>query len=391
MAFWKRKNKGKDNLNKDENLSGPAGLTAQLTEADYRTLKRSFIEESCDQVVESTLQGQELKAEFQAVTAYISDIQKIEGLNREDRELVNDLARKIITLSKDRERYKKGIRKIKDTHYLNMVKFEESVPRDLKKMKYWEEYSVNIQNDFKYLESEKTALHHQILEVESNQKTLGTIGITTCILSVLLFLVFIWINRKAGANMQLPFMLTIAMDAAAAAYIFLRSKENKKEMAETEKKLNRAILLLNKVRIKYVNNTNALDYCYAKYLVDSQAKLEIMWEQYQKEKEDENQYKLSKDQLEYYKKELIARLKEARVTDAKIWIHQLEALLTPAEMETVNTALIERRHKVKEQIDQNSTLKDKCIEEIEKFTKENEENKIYVAELLKKKGIALDI
>lgn len=386
MGFWKKKNLEKPEEQREENELA----AAQIAEADYSELKKGFIEESCEQVVESTLQAQELKAEFQAVTAYISDIQKLEGLNSEDRELVNDLARKILTLSKDRERYKKGIRKIKDTQYLNLAKFEEDVPRDLKKMKYWEEYSSNIQNDFKYLESERTALLHQKGDVEENQKTLGTIGITTTVLSVLLFLVFLWINSKTNANMQLPFMLTVAMDAAAAAYIFLRSRENKKEKAETEKKLNRAILLLNKVKIKYVNNTNALDYCYAKYLVDSQEKLGFLWEQYKKEKEDENQYKLSKDQTEYYNRELINHLKEYRLADAKIWIHQLEALLDGPEMEKVKEALFERRQKLKDRIEQNNLLKEKCMEEIEKFTKENEENKAYVAELLKKKGIALD-
>lgn len=384
--FRKRKTTEEVKEQKEEKAS----VAERLTDADYAALRKGGIEESCEQVVESTLQAQELKAEFQAVTAYISDVQKIEGLNREDRELVNDIARKILTLSKDKVRYKKGIRKIKDTQYQNLAKFEESVAGDLRKMKSWESYSVNIQNDLKYLESEKTALLHQKEDAEANQKTLSTIGITTSVLSVLLFLVFIWIYQKTNASMQLPFLLTIAMDTAAAAYIFFRSRENKREIAETEKKLNRAILLLNKVKIKYVNNTNALDYCYAKYMVDSQEKLSFLWEQYKKEKEDENQYKLSKDQTEYYNRELTGHLKEARLQDTKIWIHQLEALLDKEEMEKVRTVLFERRQKLKDRIEQNNLLKEKCMEDIERFTKESEENKEYVAELLKKQGIALD-
>lgn len=386
MGFWKRKGKKKAEEQQNEAVS----YAQELTTADYTVLKKEFIEESCDQVVESTLQAQELKAEFQAVTAYISDIQKIEGMAQSDRELVNDLARKILTLSKDRERYKKGVRGIKDIQYQNLAKFEEGIPGDLKKMSSWEAYSSVIQNDLKYLESEKKALLHQKEDVEENQKTLSTIGITTSVLSALLFLVFLWINIKTNANMQLPFMLTIAMDAAAAAYIFLRSRENKRERAETEKKLNRAILLLNKVKIKYINNTNALDYCYAKYMVDSQEKLSVLWEKYKKEKENESQYKLSKDQMEYYSRELSSHLKEEKVSDSKIWAYQLEALLDKEEMDKVSEALFERRQKLKERIEQNNRLKEKCIEEIERFTKENDENKAYVAELLKKKGIALD-
>lgn len=378
MGFWKRKSAEKDT--KEQVFA---------EEETYPSYKKDSIEDSCQQIVESTLQAQELKTEFQAVTAYISDIQKIETMEREDRELINDLARKILTLSKDRERYKKGIRKIKDTQYQNLGKYEENIPGDLRKMKAWEEYGGTIQNDLKYLESEKAALTHQGSDVKINQKSLGTVGVTTCILSVLLFLVFLWVNVRTGANMKLPFLLTVAMDAAAAAYIFLRSRENRKEIAETEKKLNRAIILLNKVKIKYVNNTNALDYCYAKYMVESYAQLVFLWEQYKKEKEDENQYKASKEQMEYYNRELASHLKMAKVYDTKIWGHQLPALLDQEEMEKVRTALMDRRQKLKERIEQNNLLKDKCMEEIEKYTREKEENKAYVAELLKKHGINL--
>jgi len=67
----------------------------------------------------------------------------------------------------------------------------------------------------------------------------------------------------------------------------------------------------------------------------------------------------------------------------------LEALLDSVEMEKLTTALLDRRQKLKERIEQNNLLKDKCLEDIEKFTKEKEENKEYVSELLKKHGINL--
>ncbi len=381
MAFRRRK---ASEENKNSKTEEPVSLTVNRAEDS-----KYAIEDSCQQIVESTLQAQEMKTELQAVTHYISDIQKIEALEREDRELINDLARKILTLSKDRERYKKGTRKIKDTQYHNLAKFEESIPLDLRKMKAWEAYSFDIENDLKYLDSERAALLHQKEDAEANQKTLGTIGITTSILSVLLFLLFIWVNLRTGANMQLPFLLTIALGATAAAYIFIRARENRKDTADAEKKLNRAIQLLNKVKIKYINNTNALDYCYQKYMVDSYAQLTYLWEEYKKEKEDENKYKVSKEQTEYYNREIITHLKTAKITDAKIWIYQLEALLDSVEMEKLTTALLDRRQKLKERIEQNNLLKEKCLEDIEKFTKEKEENKEYVAELLKKHGINL--
>ena len=47
-------------------------------------------------------------------------------------------------------------------------------------------------------------------------------------------------------------------------------------MVITEKKGNRAIFLLNRVKIKYVNNVRTLDYMYHKYQVRNAAELSFL-------------------------------------------------------------------------------------------------------------------
>lgn len=55
----------------------------------------------------------------------------------------------------------------------------------------------------------------------------------------------------------------------------------------TEKKLNKAAALLNKIKIKYINAANALDYGYSKYGVKSSYELVKKFEAYLEMKEEQ--------------------------------------------------------------------------------------------------------
>ena len=147
--------------------------------------------------------------------------------------------------------------------------------------------------------------------------------------------------------------------------------------------------MLNKVKIKYINNTNALEYSYQKYMVKSYAELLLLWEEYKKEKEDERRFLLSTDKLDFYNRELVKNLRNYNLYDTKIWIHQPKALLDQKEMVEVRHRLNTRRQKLREQIDYNNQLKDNATGEVNKYLMESEENKEEVIELIKNFGIYL--
>ena len=68
--------------------------------------------------------------------------------------------------------------------------------------------------------------------------------------------------------------------------------------------LNRANVLLNKVKIKFVNTTNALDYSYEKYGVNSSLEMRHIWEKYSYEKEKERRYRKNSQLLAGYEDNL---------------------------------------------------------------------------------------
>ncbi len=359
------------------------------TDYEQTSDRGDMIADNCSQILEASKQVEELKVEYQAVTSYLTDIQKLERIPADEREFLNDTVRKIITFTREKAKYQDNPKKITDAQFKHIAEYEEAMPSELTKMKKKEVYHNTIKTDMKYLEGEKGALNYQKEKILEKHAYLKRVSLITCILVVILFLLFLVIHNFTKADMQIPFLMTIIMALVSALYIFISSAANRKEMKLTELKLNKAIGLLNKVKIKYVNNTNELDYSYQKYMVNSYAELQFLWEEYLKAREEERQYNKNTEKLEFYKRELVKELRNYDLKDPGVWIYQAAAIIDSKEMVEVRHRLNARRQKLRERIDYNNNLKENSIEQIQKFINQKPENREEVLGKLRKYGIYL--
>ncbi|WMJ86324.1 hypothetical protein [Anaerocolumna sp. MB42-C2] len=378
-----------NNTLEDEIIKSTEKSENKNNEFDPNMDSGNFITDNCDQILESSKQLEELKVEYQAVTSYLTDIQKLEQIPSEEREYLNDTARKIITFTRERAKYQNKTRKITDAQYKHIARYEDILPQELKKMKNNEAYNNTIKTDMKYLEGEKGALLYQKEEILNRHTYLKNIAVVTCILVFSLFLLFVILQNVTKANMQIPFLMTITMALVSAVYIFINSGVNRNDMKLTERKLNKAINLLNKVKIKYINNTNELDYSYQKYMVNSYAELWFLWEQYLKAKEEEKIYEKNTKQLEFYNRELVKELRSYDLKDPDIWVYQAAAVIDSKEMVEVRHRLNVRRQKLRDRIEYNNKLKEKSIEDITWFVNQRPANREEVTRKLKDYGIYL--
>ena len=356
---------------------------------DFTQDSTSFLTDHCELIMENARQLEELKVEYQAVTSYLTDMQKVDRIPAEEREELNNVARQIITLTRERAKYQNGTKKITDIQFKHIARYEDVITSELQKMMKNETYNATIKNDMRYLEGEKGSLHFQREETIENQNYLRKIAIAACVLVSLLFLMFLIVESVFEANTQIPFIMTILMGLVSAVYIFVNSGTNKKDVKIIESKLNRAIYLLNKVKIKFINNTNELEYTYQKYMVNSSTELNYLWEQYLKAKEEEKHYQKNSDELEYYNKELIRTLRSHKIVDADIWIYQAVAIIDNSEMVEVRHRLNVRRQKLRERIDYNNSMKERSINAITKYIEKDPESKAEVVEIIRRFGIEL--
>ena len=347
------------------------------------------LEENCEQIVEAQRQNENAKIEYQAVTEYMADVQKIERMEEGERKLLTETSEKIMALSKQREDFQK--RDVQTSHpcFRAIRHYDGSMMEELKKVRENEEYAKKVHNDLRQLEAEKAALKYEYKELNKKQSELKKIMVVTVIIVISLFALFWVLAEGLERSMAIPYIMTVLMAAIISGYVFYEAYQNKYQHAVIGKKINRAIQLSNKVKIKYINNTNALEYSYSKYNIRNSMELEYLMKEYSKSKELERTYESNTERLHHYREKLVDILNVHELKDSEIWIYQVNALVDNAELESIKMNLEERRAKLVERMDYNLQVKDNCYNAIHMIISVKTELKEQVLPLFEKYHISL--
>ena len=349
-----------------------------------QTERLSYIKENCELIIESGRQIEEAKVEYQAVTSYLTDMQRIEMIPQEQRDTLEDSARKIINLSKERGKLQNKSSVLSDRQFRMFERYEMLIPKDLPLIRDSEKYQEVIQKDIVLLDNERQSLDDEQDDIINKQAFLKGIAITTSVIVVLLFLIFAVLTNYSEVSFTMPFLLTVLMGMGSALYIFMEARRNSNGIRLVQMKQNRQIMLMNKVKIKSVNNRNYLEYTYSKYMVDNFEQLKTSWEEYVKIKDESRRYQNNTELLEFYNKELIHELKNYGIKDSEIWIYQPTAILDSKEMVEVRHRLNIRRQKLRERIDTNTKQKEEAMTAIKTTTKNYPECEEEADRLLRK-------
>lgn len=340
-----------------------------LREGIYETAqeRESFVQSCCDLINEAKRQQLEAKQEYEVVTSYLADIQKIDLLPERSKKSITDMARNVISLNNERLKMQKVPPKITIAQRLALEPYEDDILEEIHKMEEQENYLQVINSDIRYLESEKASLDFELQEVmerdENGKRLLKIAGGF-----IILFLVFLFVLQEfSKKNVQLPFIFTIAFGILVIAYFYFSNRRNQYDLKVAEKKINRAIMLLNKVRIKYVNCTNLLDYLYEKFHVHDAKELQYHWQEYMRIVEEERRFQKTNESIDFYTGEIVQELKKNGVADAEVWSYQIEALVDPKEMVEVRHRLNVRRQKLRQRIDYNNTQEEMARKSLRTF------------------------
>lgn len=354
MGFFRNLFQGKKKREQEKEVTQENKLV--LKEGIYSTSaeREGFLRNCCDLINEAKRQRFEAKKEYEVVTSYLADIQKIDLMPERAKKSVEDMARKIVGLNEERQKMQKVPPKITMAQRLALEPYEDTILEEIRKMEEQENYLQVINSDIRHLESEKASLDYELEDImdrdESGKKMLKAASVF-----IILFLIFLFVLQEVTEkNVQLPFVFTIAFGIIVIAYFYFSNRRNQYDLKVAELKMNRAIMLLNKVKIKYVNCTNLLDYLHEKFHVNNAQELHYHWQEYMRIVEEERRFKKMMDTIDFYTEELVSELKKNGVIDAAIWGYQVEALVDAREMVEVRHRLNVRRQKLRQRIDYNN-------------------------------------
>lgn len=327
--------------------------TPREIDFNNREQRDDYVKNCLEKMAEATKELENLNFEYNMVTSYLKDMEEIEALPPEEGEQLKDCAKRVSLLQDRKTDFMGRPRRITDEKYRLIERMEDEVEEGIAKLTDAENYHELIRKDLSRLDGERHAYLYrksEVMRLISDTRGMAVICVTAlglCALLLLFLQYFLEMDTKMG------YLLTAGAAAVMLTLIYVKHMDAKRELKRVETGINRIILLQNKVKIRYVNNTNLLEYLYMKYGASSAKELSQLWENYRIEKEEREKFRRAELDLDYSEQELLQILKCYQVQDPAIWLHQTEAILDPKEMVEIRHNLIIRRQSLRRRMDYN--------------------------------------
>ena len=135
--------------------------------------------------------------------------------------------------------------------------------------------------------------------------------------------------------------------------MFINNSNAEIELKGVNKSISRLIMLQNQVKIRYVNNTNLLDYLCLKFRVNNAKELKSLYGKYLQEVKEREAYEDAQKNLDVNQKDLVYMLRRLRIKDPEIWVHQVEALLSHNEEVEIRHSLNVQRQSLRRRMEYN--------------------------------------
>lgn len=333
-------------------------ITDEREEIDIHNAvqRKAYVQGCLMQMAEAEKELESLNFEYGMVTSYLKDMEEIEALPEQERKELEDCAGKIGNLESERGVYLEKKNRMSDEKFHQMERMEEEAEEGLKKLTDAETYQEKIRQDMSRLEGEKHAYLFRKSELKGAVADAKGMAVICSAAFVFCMAVLLVLHYALEMETQTGYLLTAAAAALVITVIYLKYTEAVKELKIVENGISRLIVLQNRVKIRFVNNTNLLDYLYLKYKVKSAKELRTLWDSYQREKEERKKYRETELALDDCQQELLNILKCYQVKDPAIWLHQTAAILDKKEMVEIRHNLIIRRQSLRKRIDYNKEV-----------------------------------
>ena len=308
------------------------------------------VQDFCEQLVDVSYHMEDLKKEYQVVTSYLTDIQRIEELPIDMATELIENAKRIEMLDKNRHTYLQSENLLSMEQYKTIARLEDEVVDTIKTLNEMEQRDAMLKNDMGHLEGEKESLKYRRRDCSVGIDRLRAVLGTVLVLFLVTAMALIWYGLSTRANVTIPSLVLGAIVMVVFAACYAKYVDYKSEIKEADAKVKRAVSLLNKVKAKYINNTSTLEYIYEKYGVHSSKELEYMWAQYDTMNKDAMRYSQANNDFRVYCDQLVKRLEKIGVKDPLVWPKQTNALIDRREMVEIKHNLNMRRQSIREKM-----------------------------------------
>lgn len=385
--FAKKKQKEEE---ADEEEPEVSQEVKNVSAASIKASEAKAVQDFCEQLVDVSTHIGEINREYALVTRYLTDIQRIEELPVNLAEDIIDTATKIEALEKNRQTYMQSEKLLSPEQYNVMATYEDDVIDAIKNLNEMEMREGMLKNDMGYLEGEKEDLKYMRNEYSNSIARIRGIVITILIMFLLTNAIFFIYAYTTKNDVMALSLFSGAVATLAFAIAFVDYQNVSKKFKENEAKIKRAVSLQNKVKAKYINNVNTVDYIYAKYGVNSSKELEYLWEQYNTMVRDAEKFNKTNNNLQRFCNDLVLKLNKIGLDDPDVWTKQTSALVDRREMVEIKHGLNVRRQKLRDNMVTCEKIKSNAITALNAAMEENPGISEFITKQLSPYGIKVE-
>ncbi len=361
MKFFSKKKSKEDeaasNIGFDETKDDVnENLASETYIMRTREQKIQYAENCCEQMVMCTKRIEELKKEYSAVNHYLSDIQTISSVEGATREKLFYEANRISTLKNDKNQYKNYTSKIPSKKYEYINSKEKELPEILKSLKEDEDDYRTLKSDIHNIKGEQAALKYEHKEYIGRLNRLRSFLKLAIVVVAVVLGGLIYGQSQGEYDYTIGFYITVLCAMLVGAIMLVMYQVTQRDLKVTELKMNKAIGLLNKYTLRYVNLKNRLDYSYEVHGVHSSYELNSLWGAYINAKKEQEAYFRMSDQLYKSMENFNSIIDSLKLYDDSVWSGRPEALLDNTQMAQLKDNLNGRRERLKKSIDYNNEL-----------------------------------
>jgi len=326
--------------------------------------RENYVTACLEQMAEASKELDTLGGEYDIVTAYLTDMEEIEAQPEDVREQIRNCATKMLDLETSKEKFEEKRIIMTNEEYTHMQRLEQYMPEGYNRLKEAEEYQVLVKRDLGRLDGERHAYYFRRNELRTAQKNMK--GATAICIGSMLFLAILLsvIGASWHIDVSLGYAIAVLIAASALAFVYVKFHAYQRELVKVERGLNKLVLLQNTVKIRYVNNTNLLEYLYVKYDINSSVELKKLWDKYIEENNQREREKQMQQDMDIHQAALVKLLRSCNLTDPNVWIHQARALIDNKEMVEIRHDLIIRRQKLRKQMEYNAKVAQDAQDEV---------------------------
>lgn len=374
MSFWKRifRRKGEndisDSTQETEEQVVPVFHRENIN-IHNKQEREQYIRSALQQIADAERELHHLEYEYNLVTSHLTDIEELERLPEMIRLEIREVAEKLCTIEETQTVYKRKKNRISEEEFSRIEQMEGDVEEGIRKLKEAEDYQKLVKSDMRRLNGERHAYEYRQEELDGELKNASGLAVICFGALVVCLIVLFILQVTMRLDMTIGYVLAVGVAATVILKLFLRHGDAGREIVRVEKDINRLILLQNTVKIRYVNNKNLLDYLYLKFHVKRAADLEALWDKYTEEKEEREKMERASQDYVYYQKEFLKLLRNARIKDASVWLHQARAIVEGQEMMRLRQELFGRRKALRERLDYNRELAKTAQVEVTEISK----------------------